>query len=389
MEKEVYEIKETPIHIKGAEERREDIPKREGYEWLGGLKFGVSSTFVGQYASNTDLAGEEGGDQTDGSYSLDLEIEKEFNDWGLAFLHLETGDGAGVDRNYSMFSQLNRDADDSGDLLTLTELWYEHYLFDGQVTLGFGKLDPTCYVDQNEIANDETAQFLGHMFRNSPVIEFPDNHLGVRTTITPDIAPWMEIDAGFIDGDGNGDDLTDHGFIYSQINFKPLFLGEEYPGNYRFYYWRNDTNHSSYLNPRKNWEAGDGFGISIDQQIFDGVTLFSRFGWQDKEVYMLETAWSIGSQIDGMHWGREEDYFGIAFGQAIPGGDYKNENTLIDGITRNAGNEEHLELYYAFKANDHITISPDLQIVWDPNGGDGALTKSYAIIAGARIQLDF
>jgi len=31
-------------------------------------------------------------------------------------------------------------------------------------------------------------------------------------------------------------------------------------------------------------------------------------------------------------------------------------------------NESHLELYYRFQLNDHIAISPDLQVLWNAQG---------------------
>jgi len=64
----------------------------------------------------------------------------------------------------------------------------------------------------------------------------------------------------------------------------------------------------------------------------------------------------------GRYWNREEDVFGIGFGQVTPGDDYRDVNEFHK-------TESHLEAYYAFKINKHLTITPDMQVVWDANGG--------------------
>ena len=35
--------------------------------------------------------------------------------------------------------------------------------------------------------------------------------------------------------------------------------------------------------------------------------------------------------------------------------------------------ESHLELYYNFKVNEHLRISPDIQVVWNPYGDDASV----------------
>jgi len=76
-----------------------------------GLTIGAGATFILQGTANAngdDLA-KNGEDVTDASYSMDLEFEKTFDDYGVAFLHLETGDGAGVEDELKVFSNVNRE----------------------------------------------------------------------------------------------------------------------------------------------------------------------------------------------------------------------------------------------------------------------------------------
>ncbi|MCA9408828.1 MAG: carbohydrate porin [Candidatus Omnitrophica bacterium] len=355
-----------------------------------GLKIAAGATSIVQVTSgaNADgLSGQGKDDVTDGSYSVDIEIEKEFGE-GIAFLHLETGNGAGVTDELKVFSNVNRDQDNSGNAVSVTEMFYETHLFGQDMTsFTFGKIDPTVYIDTNEYANDETTQFLGEIFRNNPTIEFPDNGAGVRLGIEP--IEDLEIQVIASDGDGSAspEDLFNTIFGAGQINLKKGLFGGE--GNIRAYGWINDTAHTKWLHQLDDQETGYGFGLSIDQELTELVGIFLRYGWQNPEVTMdttsfsLEHAWSAGMQIAGEPWGRENDIFAIAYGQAIPSDEYKTANSLV------ADPESHLEAYYSFYINDHLTLSPDLQVIWNPYGGDAALGDDTIVVGGARAQIDF
>ncbi|MFC1645842.1 carbohydrate porin [Candidatus Omnitrophota bacterium] len=357
-------------------------------EAFDGLSIGAGATFVVQGANNAngDSLSKNGEDVTDVSYSIDLEFEKKFDDYGTAFIHLETGDGAGVEDELQVFSSVNRDADDSDSSVSVTEAWYEHYFSALPLTLTFGKVDPTSYVDTNEYANDECTQFLGRIFRNSPVVEFPDdNAAGVRAAIEP--VDFLDVELAAMDANADWEDAFDNIFFSGQLNFKPNILDR--PGNYRIYGWMNDKDHIKWDNAAKTKEENYGFGLSFDQELTDVLAAFARYGWQNPEVYAdgsefsLEQSWSTGIQLAGSLWGRDEDVFAIAFGQVMPSDDYKKANSV------KADSEEHLEAYYSFKVNEHLTVSPDIQVIWDPYGGDATNGDKTIFVGGVRAQVDF
>ena len=86
--------------------------KLDGANLLDGMNLGVGATMIVQGTSNANASGittsnssYKGDDTTDASYSLDIEIEKAFDDIGVtAFLHIETGEGAGVTDDIEVFS---------------------------------------------------------------------------------------------------------------------------------------------------------------------------------------------------------------------------------------------------------------------------------------------
>ncbi|MFH1878488.1 MAG: carbohydrate porin [Candidatus Omnitrophota bacterium] len=358
---------------------------------IGGLEIGGGITFVGQGTPNANNGDATDGEDSrfDGSWSADVEIAREFDDFGMAFLHMESGQGDTVEGELSLFSNVNRDAGDTGANVQITEAWYEHYFFDKQVTITAGKIDATSYMDTNEFANDECTQFLGHIFRNSAVIDWPDdNNWGGRLYIAPEVLPFLDLEAVFMEEDGDWENLFDNPFIAAQLNFMPAaaFDYDEgiWGGNYRVLFWYNGAPHAKVKNPDEIERGDVGFGFSFDQKITDVYGIFGRFGWADPTKSDMGYDWSVGGQMIGRCWNREEDVVAAAIGQAIPGKDHRGMNEFGKA-------ETHIEAYYAFKVNDHLTLSPDMQIIWDANGGGTANGRDpdTIFVYGIRGQIDF
>ncbi|MBN1914244.1 MAG: carbohydrate porin [Candidatus Omnitrophica bacterium] len=363
------------------------------------LEIGAGGTMIIQGANNVNDATADvrkKGNRTDASYSVDITIGKEFKDaGGKAFLHLEAGQGAGLEDNLTLYSNVNRDADNDNNV-RLTELWYEQALFKDKIALTFGKLDPTAYFDNNEVANDETTQFLGRLFRNSPTIEFPDNTAGIRLAYIP--LEWLELECGVFDGNSDWEKIGNNLFDIGQVTFKTNFFN--LPGNYRFLGWNNNVYHTKWLDTEKTKEANYGFGLSFDQKATETVTLFTRYGWQDPKVYnpdimatgdlnySLAHSWSAGFQIEGKPWGRENDVLAFAIGQAIASKDYKKAGETSNPV-RLAKPEGHLEAYYRIFVNKHLSLSPDFQYIWNPFGKDVTDDTNGIFVGGMRAQVDF
>ena len=368
-------------------ETQDKVSKFEsGSDVFEGISIAAGATFIlqGTHNANGDDLLSEGDDVTDASYSIDLGIEKEFEDYGKAFIHLEAGGGDGVEDELKVFSNVNRDADNNENV-RLTEAWYEQYLTDVSLTVTFGKIDATGFIDTNEYANDEGGQFLGRIFRNSPTIEFADNAAGIRLGFEP--IDSLDLEFILMDADSDWEDMFDEVFIATQINFKPMLFGKN--GNYRLIGWLNDREHTKWLETAKTTKESYGFGLSFDQELNEALGLFFRYGWQNPKVYLngedysLEHSWSTGIQLSGSIWSREDDILGLAYGLIYPSDEYK------DAQNRSAKSEGHMELYYRYKVNDYLSFSPDLQIVWRPYGRDAANGSDAIVAFGLRGQIDF
>jgi len=384
-----YEVKLSQF-----EEKLKRVPG-ETISLAEGLELGAGATMIIQGANNVNYNGDGQSlkkNRTDGSYSADITLSKEFKEVsGKAFVHLENGQGKGLEDNLVLYSNVNRDINDEVNV-QVTEAWYEQGLFKDRAVVTFGKLDPTVYFDQSEVANDETTQFLGRIFRNSPTVDFPDNNAGIRLAYLP--KEWLELGYGAFNAKSGWEKIGDNLFNIGQVSFKTSF--RNLPGNYRFYGWANNANHTKWNDPEKTKETAYGFGLSFDQKASDIVTLFARYGWQNPKVYnpeikttagdfnySLEQSWSTGFQVEGKPWGREKDVLAFAVGQVFPSGDYK------DYYGYSAKPEGHIESYYKFYINNHLSLSPDFQYIWSPFGKDIADDTNPIFIGGMRAQVDF
>lgn len=391
----VKEIKEALIKYKPG----------EGME-VGpcGFRIQADATYVVQGTPNANAAPEgTNKSSTDASWSSDIYIEKAFDDWGLALMHLEPGQGNGAESQLSLYSNVNRDSNDTGAVVPVTELWYEQYLFDKQWTITAGKLDPENYLDQNEYAHDECTQFLARIFRSSPSVEWPNNNtIGATTIIAPHILPYLAVNASYFNANDTYEDIFSKPFLSAQLTFKPgMAFGldqERWDGNLRLYWWSNGLDHPKLVDqgegtPDDVKNINSGFGLSVDQMVTDAMGVFARVGWERPDLQVVSTnpdaapvegAWSTGAQVSGKLWGRDDDTMGLAIGQALPSKHYKD-----------AGNggaaEGHFEAYYRIKINSNLYMTPDIQCVWNPRG----ISEPYQgydntiFIYGVRGQLDF
>jgi high affinity Mn2+ porin len=388
-------------------------------EALGNLKFGVGVTGIVQGTLNNDenykraFDYAQDGDVADGSYSVDIEIEAPIGEHGTAFLHLEAGEGANVSDELSGLTGVNADAlDDDGDI-EIAEAWYEHSLMDDKIIFTVGKLDPTVYYDSNEVANDETTQFLADIFVNNIGIDWPDDYTpGFRLTFKPH--PLLDINLGAMESDGDFEDIFEDVFGIGELHFKPKIGGRQ--GNYRIYGWINAEDHEEFEVPgfgrwSDRWsgrnirflgqrledmwwwryrgrthenETGNGFGLSFDQELTDNSAAFLRFGYMSNgDIYEANYSWSLGGQLAGARWNRPDDMIGVAYGQALLSSEYER---YLNAFDVNPGNEGHFEIYYRYQVNDHLAISPDYQLISNITGAEEAHNIS---VFGIRGQIDF
>ena len=304
------------------------------------------------------------------SMSADFELTIWTPESGTAYLLFESGAGEGIDANISTFSGFNGAVDDRFDMRP-SQAWYEH-AFGEKARLRGGKIDITSDFDTNAVANSETDQFFSGVFINNLATAFPDdNSLGAMLWVAPN--DFLDLGFGYADAAAGRENIFNNPFFITELVFKPVIASRL--GNYRFYGWYNGKDHErAGAHEDIATDPNYGFGISADQEIAEGVTLFARYGRQRGSISEIAHAWSAGLEISGKIPRREEDWIGLAYGQAIIGKDGKSL-ALQSGA--DFGNEHQMELYYKVKATSYLNIFPNMQWVKNP-GGDRGITGVWA-----------
>jgi hypothetical protein len=366
---------------------------------LSHMEFSGDVTGILQGTSNMDE-----GNSTDGTFTFDFGIATHFGGYGSFYVHLEGGDGEGLNNNVPSFSVPNYDAyatlNNANETdLTISEAYYEFSLFKEKVTLNVGKMDVSVLFDENEAAGDETTQFLSNIFVKSMGLTIPEPDNFYCPAMMVKIDPIDLIELRFVGAsveDNDWEDIFDHGFGAAQINFRPKIKGRQ--GNYRFYTWIDGRNHmknsnlslatDSYKDPRAD-KNQTGFGVSFDQELNDNLIAFFRYSytndnlatWSDDhwEMIPFNQVWSTGLQISGAWWKRKDDAVGLAYGQTILTSDYKRAND-------HTSDEQYIETYYRWQLHERFGLTGDFQ--WIKNAG-GNSKASDIYIFGLRSQLDF
>jgi len=354
----------------------------EGYPGID-LEGGVTWFLQGTDGNGTN-------DGVDLTYTFDLNLTGQISDRTSVNVSLESGNGSGVDERLGSLSTANYDAfitevetaDNAFNSPSISQLFLETELADGNVVVDAGKLDVESMYDTNAYANDETDQFLSGIFTRSAGTTYAECDVyyapGVAVTATP--SDMFEVMGLVANGVGSGfDGVTDNPYTALQLNVKPGIGGME--GNYRVY---------GIYDARKYTEIATGntkenvaYGVSLDQALPGGFGVFARYSGQDDKLdeNVVKAAWSAGAVVSGSVWGRDDDVFGVGYGVVMV-----NKNASDIAAIADSGDEGHLEAYYKVTLSEHLTISPDVQIITN-NGGDAS--TDTITVAGARAQLNF
>ena len=377
-------------------------------EALGHLEFSGGVTTILQGTSGNDDNPPKYADSTDGTFTVDLNVGTHFGRYGNFFVHLEGGEGQGVNEDVASFSIPNYDSyatrnrNNQSDI-TISEAYYEITPFAGKIAFDVGKMDISVLFDENEAAGDETSQFLSNIFVKSMGLTIPEPDNFYCPAAMLKLAPVGFLEFRVIGAsveDDNWQNIFDRGFLAAQAAFKPHVFGR--PGNYRVYGWWDGRRHlenrnlaaaDGRLTPVYNDPLADktqkGWGISFDQEIVDGVIGFVRYSqtnndlsrWNGEEWEMIpfNRLWTVGAQLSGGLWQRPNDVFGVAFGKTLLTDDYKKANA-------DTADESYVESYYRWAATERFAISGDLQ--WVKNAGGNSRADDIYIF-GLRGQLDF
>ena len=383
-----------------------------------GIKVEAALTTVAQHASGLPTGTADGGGQL--NYRADVSVELPLEPIGdieqKVFAHVRIGQGQGLNAafgnlglfasapNSVAFRASGANADDS--VAILGQAWYQAAIplpFGGftpysreKLELTFGKMDIFGFFDQNEAAGDESVQFLNSVFVHNPLLDaggevgvdangFQPGFVASYLNYRDGAEPWR-LSLGVF---GAGD----RGANYQKSLSTPLLMVQAekqvkmfggLSGNYRAYAWtRSQVTELDGVSTAKH----TGLGISVDQQVGDGIKLFGRYGQLVEGELPFDQALSVGAEISGNYWGRGADAIGVgaswlkassAYRAAGGEGDLDGDGTADFTFTP-SGAEKVAEIYYRFRVSPQFEITPDFQ--WIGNPGTNRNADSVKVFA--------
>jgi len=387
-------------------------------ETIEGISAGATMTMVAQNA----LTGETNESDSQLNYRADVSVTLPGGEIGDAEGHLfaqfRLGQGEGLAFTSPGFSstpnstafQLSN-GDDAAAILA--QAWYQLDVpLNGtredasqHLEVNFGKIDPFVFFDQNTIADDETSRFLNNAFVHNPLLDSggeagvdaygfsPGARLAYHVDGTAGDG-WRVSLGAFGAGEGASfKDSFDQPFVIAQLEAGHQYL-DGLTGNVRLYAWTNGSATPYQNEAVSGTERQSGWGLSVDQQVTETITLSARYGHATEGSVRFDQAVTAGMQLSGASWGREKDRLGLAGGWLSASSGFEADAPTLDADGVNgpdfgytpSGAERLAELYYAWHVNDHLELTPDLQWISRP-GADGAAED--ITVVGLRATMGF
>jgi len=282
-----------------------------------------------------------------------------------------------------------------------------------------GKMSVADDFDQNRYANNNRTQFFNYDFMYNTAWDYAADTRGYTYGVfTALVQPQWRLAMGIyqIPNTGNGanfDFLNMRELGYNlELTVKPnangtvirflSFFNESRAGSYDDALALQQTTGSAtpdILSVEQQGGIKYGFGVNLEQPLADeGETgIFCRLGWNDGS----HESWSyvesdrhasLGLQVSGINWGRENDHLGIAYG--VNGLSAQHEDYLAAGGVGillgdgrlNYGLEQVFETYYSIQLSSYLQISPDFQFIQNPGYNKD---RGPAEVYGLRARVSF
>ncbi len=405
LEQDTISEKEPDIsaRLKAVEARAQELAGPMGkLKALDGIKGGMSLSMVAQKSLGANAEDGQLGYRTDAFVSLPLAPIGDTEQ--TLFAQLRLGQGAGLGGLPSSYANPNATAfrvnglGAAASVALLAQAWYQASIplplggfkpaSKQRLEITVGKMDPFVFFDQNAVAGDETRQFLNSVFVHNPLLD-AGGGIGVDANgFTPGLRvslldssdkleSWRVSLGLFGAGDKGANYQGSLGapLVMLQAETQQRFFGGLL-GNYRAYAWSNpQATPFAFDLPLADPalsapERHNGWGLSMDQRVGDGMTLFARYGQQSQGEVKFDRALTVGAEANGSYWSRGGDSLGLAL-----------------GWLRTVSEPERVaELYYRWRIAKQFELTPSLQFIGNP-GGDSSAQDVH--IVGLRSQFTF
>lgn len=395
------EVKDLDDRVEDLENQVVNLKKPSKLEEaLDGVAVGAELAMVSQRAQR----GVTQGNKSQLNYRADVTVEVPLDSFGkLAgvgdsklFFHLRAGQGEGLTFASPTYTATTNSTafflQNSEDAATIVgEAWYQFGYPLTPTASGalpriegtFGKIDLFGFFDGNEIADNENAAFLNNVFVHNPLLDsggaiggdsygFQPGVIASYKSDVNSVNHWKASLGVFGSAGGAGFDSTfSKPFVIGQLEYGGRVLRDR-PGHYRLYAWTNGQFVPYNDDAATTTARQTGFGFSIDQEVAPrSLTVFARYGHSFSGPVRFDNAVTVGAQLNGFSWGRQEDRIGLAYGWLNTGSGFKAAAPTVYGYSP-TGAEQDIELYYAWQINKHLQLSPNVQWIVSPGGDANA-----------------
>jgi len=261
-----------------------------------------------------------------------------------------------------------------------------------------GKLSVADDFDQNRYANSVRIQFFNLAFINNTAWDYAADTRGYSYGVVisvvkpswrlaygifeePTMVNGNKFDGHQLKAQGNNLEFTLKPNAEGTVIRLLAYLNQARMGSYKgaLQTARDTGTVPSVLFDEKPGRTKYGFGLNFEQPVTDkGETgIFGRLGWNDGHnedfTYTdVDRHASLGVQLNGVHWGRQEDQVGCAY--ALDGLSSQHKNYLRAGGLSlflgdgrlNYGLEQILETYYRVQIEKYVQVTPDFQYIQNP-----------------------
>ena len=284
-----------------------------------------------------------------------------------------------------------------------------------RITLTMGKLSVKDLFDSNAYANDPRTQFLNWSLLANGAWDYPADSLGYTTGFAAELNQphWavrygvfqipthlnaMAADPSYLEAWSMVTELEGRYAVATHPGAIRVltFLTRGHMGKYQDAL--NAPERPADTTPfRGGFHVKYGVGLNMDQEVIQGVGVFTRLGWSDghTDSWMftdVDRTASVGVSIKGGFWQRPEDTVGMAGvlnGLSRVHQDYfaaGGLGILVGDGTLSYGWERLLEVYYDVHIWKGLHAALDYQFVVNPayNRDRGPVS-----VLGARVHWSF
>ena len=294
-----------------------------------------------------------------------------------------------------------------GDIVRLTEFWYEQSLADGALTIKVGRMPEgdfnsfTCYFTSLAFCGSPSGNVAGDYLYNWPISEWA----GWAKWAVGDVALMAganeanprDLDRTFAPGLIDG---AEGAVGHAEIEWVPKFGPDHLQGRYQAGVWYDTAGGDDVLIPGLHRSGRYGYYIQAVQQVSGvgvvdpktdwhgvrGISLFFNYLQADQATSTIDSQVTAGLFYAAPFEDRPKDHLGIAAGRTH----YNNWAALAVALDVPGGPmpraEYETELYYSYLAFPWLALRPDVQYVVHPGGYSD---RSNAVVLGGRTVVTF